>query len=336
MRRTGIAAFSDLRTPSADGVRDAVTTRPSASANFYIDSLDKPDGTSAGNFIINKNQSLFNGFFNRMAVEEIVMDWGIPNVAGYWGNTTLVVYTNVAGIVGGPFTVVLPDGFYSILEALNVIVAQLNVAAAPTVFSVGNSGPLISLGATNPFVIYWDTTPTSTYIPGKALARALFSRDQLYTGAVPPAAGSIVSSDEIIASPLLLGTQYVDIVSQQLTYNQELKDATTAPIVRDVLYRYYLAWDQEPKYEQLLVAAGPPPEYIDAFPIYQGYRPFLQRRFIAYPKQIRWSPEQPIGQVSFQSYDDEGRLINVANFPSSATSGGANYNFKMSMLLSED
>lgn len=350
MRRSGIAAFSDLRTPSADGVRDAITTRPTASANFYVDSLDKPDGANAGDFIINKNQSLFNGYFNRLAVNEVVMDWGIPNVSKYWANNFVTVYTNVAGVVGGPFTATLTDGFYTADQALSEVVRQLNLVSGPTVFSIGLTNNIVALGATNPYVVYWDTTetvlpavgpyPSTTYYPGKALSRALFSRGQLYTGTLPPAAGSITQSLYEISSPLILGTQYVDIVSQQLTYNQELKDATTAPVVRDVLYRFYLAWDNETSYDQELVSAGPPAQFINTFPVYQGYRPFLQRRELSYPKQIRWSPEQPIGQVSFQAYDDEGRIINVNNFPSTNVSGlftgGANFNFKLSMLLSED
>jgi hypothetical protein len=67
----------------------AVTVRPSSSANFYVDSLNKDPGQSSGNFFINKGQSLFNGFFNRLAVAEVLMDWGLPNVAEWWGNNTI-------------------------------------------------------------------------------------------------------------------------------------------------------------------------------------------------------------------------------------------------------
>jgi hypothetical protein len=57
----------------------------------------------------------------------------------------------------------------------------------------------------------------------------------------------------------------------------------------------------------------------------------LVRRTPPVVKQILWDPTMPIGNVSFQVYDDNGRIINTANFPS-----GANFQFQMSTLLSEN
>jgi hypothetical protein len=320
-----------------------VTVRPSSSANFYVDSVDKPPIYGSGDFTINKNQSLFNGFFKRISTAEVVMDWGLPNVSSWWGNSTIVVYINNAGVVSR-WSVTIEDGFYTIQEALERLTTLLNaLVGIPAVFSYGNTGANVSLGASLPFLVYWSQTegvldPTApaitnvNYTPAKALARALFASTLLYTGAVPPLAASpFFTATKLIQSPLLLGTRYVDIVSPQLTYNQDLKDSTTATVQRDVLYRWYLAWDTIPLTEQLQVAPGPPPEFIQTFPIYQGYTPFLQRRVLPYPKQILWNANQPIGQVSFNCYDDRGRLIDTSKF----TPNG-NFQFQMSMLLSEN
>jgi hypothetical protein len=65
--------------------------------------------------------------------------------------------------------------------------------------------------------------------------------------------------------------------------------------------------------------------------VLQGYKPFNQRRVLPFPKQIRWSVNQPIGQVAFQCYDDRGRIIDTTQFTPSA-----NFQFQMAMLLSED
>lgn len=315
----------------------AATVRPSSTANFFVDSLDKATGSSS-DFIINKNQSIFNGFFSRIAVNEVVLDWGLPNIAEYWGNNFITVEVDDGGPTGTTYTVVLDDGFYSALDAMNRIVTLLNAAPGQTAtFAVGSSGGVVGIGATQPFLVVWEqaanisSVPTATapfYDPAYALARALFSTSQLYTLGIFPVlvTNPLFTTDKPVVSPLILGTRYVDIVSPQLTYNQDLKDNTTAPINRDVLYRWHLAWDTNPQVESL---TGPP----TLFPYYvlQGYKPFNQRRVLPYPKQIRWNSSQPIGQVSFQCYDDRGRLIDTTQFTPSA-----NFQFQMSMLLSEN
>jgi hypothetical protein len=313
-----------------------------------VDSEDKPEGQQSGNFLITKNgESLFNGFFNRLTVNEVVMDWGLPNVSPYWHNAQIRIQNT---FTGNTATLNLLQGFFTTRQVLETIVAQANAAFTilgdPLQFTlslVNGTLGLVSTGAGNdPFQIINDT-------PTQKLARQLFATSQLGTIATPNPAplGPSGFPTLFASSPRVLGTTYVDIVSQQLTYNQELKDNTTADIRRDVLYRWYLANDNVPPvYDQFLVelpvgAGGAPAVqmlYPTNYPVLQGYTPFVCRRTPPFPKQIRWSPEQPIGQVSFQCYDDVGRLINTANFapdPSLAEEG-ANFQFQMSLLLSED
>ena len=120
----------------------------------------------------------------------------------------------------------------------------------------------------------------------------------------------------------------MDIVSPQLTYNQDLKDTTTAQISRDVIYRWYLAWDTIPGNDSLNLS---PSGTLQTFPVYQGYRPFVQRRALPYPKQINWNNTQSVGQVQFQAYDDAGNLIDTEKFAQ-----GANFQFQLSMLATEN
>jgi hypothetical protein len=331
-RHTGLANFTDLRTPSAPGVNDAVTVRPSSTANFFIDSVDRSGG-GAGDFTITRNESLFNGFFNRLAVGEVVLNWGVPNIASWWGNDFISI-TNLA--VGGSTQVItLPQGFYSVLDCLNQIIDQANVAfggdAIPVVFTLVLQNGTLLLIATQDFQINWNTAQV------KSLARLLFIPPQLNKPIV--AATGVAPS-----SPFLLGTRYIDIVSTQLTYNQELKDNTTARVRRDVLYRWYFAQDNVPlEYEEfpLVYAASAPAPAVQMLtktniPVLQGYTAFVARRTPPVTKQIRWSPEQPIGQVSFQVFDDQGRLLDLRVFSPTPGEEGANMNFQMSLLLSED
>jgi hypothetical protein len=311
----------------------AVTCRPSSTANFFVDSLDKASGTSS-DFVINKNQSLFNGFFHRIAVNEVVMDWGLPNIAEWWGNNFLTVSVDDGGINGTDYTIIIKDGFYSALDALSRIVALLNAAPGQTAtFTVVATDGVVGINSTQPFLVVWEQSASAATVPAgsapyylveNALARAVFSTSQLYTGALPVlVTNPLFTTFKGVVSPLILGTRYVDFVSGQLTYNQDLKDNTTALISRDALYRWYFAWDGNSGVDSL---SG-------AFPYYvlQGYKPFNQRRVLPYPKQIRWEARQPIGQVSFQVYDDRGRLIDTTQF-----SPSANFQFQMSMLLSEN
>lgn len=330
MKRTGIAAFTDLRTPSADGVRDATTVRPSASANFFIDSTDRSSGSST-NFTITKGQSLFNGYFNRLAVAEVVLNWGVPNIAAYWGNDVITI-RNATTTVG--FQVNLQDSFYRTVDLMTTIVDEVNALALglgdplelELSFTAGEL-TITSVGVgTDPFIIEAGT-----------LAEQLFFPNQLDI-----LAGQTAYA---ITAPLILGTKYIDIVSQQLTYNQELKDSTTATYPRDVLYRWYFTYDNVPvAYDYITTEinagqVGPPfipPTYAQVLtdiPIIEGYTAFVSRRTPPTTKQIRWSPEQPIGQVQFQIYDDKGKLLDLST---NAFPEGARCEFQMSMLLSED
>ena len=247
-----------------------------STANLYIDSADRSSGTAA-DFLINKPSNILTGFFTRMAVNEVVMDWSIPNVLASYGNNTFIV--TITGTGAGTYTATLDDGFYTIEEALDEIVAQFNTALGTTRFSI--------VVSTNGGVFLTIASGTFSITPTTLSTQLDLSQDITLT------------ANKQVLDPRILNTKYIDIISQNLTYNQDLKDASTAQNVRDVVFRWFLAWDNEATYD----AYG--------FPILQGYKPFLQRRSIAFPKQIKWSNQQPIGQLAFQLYDSRGTLFNT-------------------------
>jgi hypothetical protein len=337
--------------PIDDGLDKAVTVRPSSTANFFVDSLDKGTLGTSTDFVINKDQALFNGFFNRIAVNEVVMDWGLPNIARWWGNNFLTVSVNPGGgaTLGTTYTVTIPDGFYSAIDLMRTVCALLNAASGQTatfsVDAVTTNTTQVGIKSTQEFLVVWEQTATGTvpalsrpfYDPKNALARGLFSSSQLYQvgpNVLPaPIVAAQFSLTQVVLAPLVLGTRYVDFVSPQLTYNQQLKDNTTAQYPRDVLYRWYFAWDTQSGVNSIVPSTPPAPTSNALFPyyVYQGYGPFNQRRILPYPKQILWENQQPLGQVAFQVYDDRGRLLDTSKFTPSA-----NFQFQMSMLLSEN
>jgi hypothetical protein len=265
-----------------------------STANLYIDSLDRTSGSSS-NFIINKPQNILTGFFTRLAVTEVIFDYCIPNVRAVDGNNTLTVDFGVGNVI-----ITLPDDFYTVKSLLDTFISLLNTSiGAGTQFAIvpATSGDGV-------FIRYGDGSQGNYTFVASTLLTQLNIADA-FTG----------TPSKLVECPAILNSKYFDIVSQNLTYCQDLKDASTSTDTRDVLFRWFLAWDNEGQYD----AYG--------YPIFQGYRPFIQRRSISFPKQIKWDNIQPIGQLGFQIYNSDGSLTDTT------TSGELEFN--MTLLVSE-
>lgn len=264
----------------------AVTIRQPATANLMLDSIDRPRPTYplANDFQINKPQALLNGFFNRVGTTEITLEWLTPNIAAAYGNNTITI--DLSGSTSGTVTqtVTFVDGFYNQAQALNVLKYWLNALGAGvtpaannwTIAANPNGGQGVGITA-NVNVYVKLTGPLAAILLG-----AEMTAFQLISNATP-----------LLSPPSdLRAIRYLDFVSSQLTYNQDLKDSATAPIVRDVLARWYMAYDNYTAVD----------EY--GFPILMGYESFTLRRTFSPPKQIRWDNIQPVGNLAFQVYND--------------------------------
>jgi len=254
-----------------------------------VDSNDKSKGTW-GNFTINRANSLLNGFFHRVGATEIVLEWLEPNIVNGVNDATVATVVGTAA----PINISLQTGFYTVAQALNEIVFQMNTAiGANNMEVVQFEGGSVALNNTANNAFSFSSTPLSNSL-------SIFSAtpaDTLY-----------------VIAPDLRPYRYIDFVSSQLTYNQKLKDASTAPMVHDVLARWYFAWDTPPSLDAL------------GFPILMGYTPFVVRRTFSPAKQIRWESNMPVGQINFQVYDDDGALISTND----------NNAFLMTLQVSED
>jgi hypothetical protein len=244
-----------------------------STANLYVDSVDRSSGSSS-DFTITKQQNILAGYFTRLGVVEMVVDWCIDNISAYQHNTTFTV--SVPGDTG-PFTVTVEDGSYTVARLLDALVFALNDNSPTAVFSV-SGGPAVDgfryLQGDREFMISVSTMQTQLNLKADVLGQAF-----------------------PVNCPNLLTTPYIDFVCTNLTYQQGLKDASTNDHSRDVLYRWVFAWD------------GPAPSDYYGYPIYQGYERFVARRYLSFPKQIKWNGDQPIGQLSFQVYDNNGYIV---------------------------
>jgi hypothetical protein len=278
----------------------AVTVRPSSTAFFGVDSKDRyaklsdriANPTSPYRFTIAKNQSLLNGFFHRIALTEITLPWYIPNI------TDEVVDINVVtpGPVVTPIQIAGSGAFLTPSEiAANL---QAEIQAIP--------------GLNNVQVAYVDgafafVDAVSPVPPQFAFSRvAPVDRYQLFDFLNLGADNTVLQVDQYSGPTRCRWTEYVDVVCSQLTYNQELKDGSTSRVERDVLCRVYVefeddktqpVWDSQNN--EILISDEDIP----------GVSPFTIYRKFPMPKQILWNNAQPLGNLTFELYDDKGRIL---------------------------
>lgn len=273
------------------GTRPSITVRPPATANLMIDSEDRSSVfSSPWDFQITKRESIMNGFFNRIATTEVVLDWCEPNISAALGNNKIIF--DLSGSGGNTFrglaTVMVTDGLYNIEQAVDSIVIGLNDLSGTTgmTFTVT---PFAAAGVS--------INPVSGEIIN-VTAGKLETQLDLQPGDV----GNYIVESCADIRPY----RYIDFVSSDITYAQYLKDSSTAVQPRDVLCRWYFAEDSQ--------------ESVDGygFPILQGYRTFCRRRIFNPPKYIRWDNNLPIGNLKFSVYDGAGNSLAENNTSSSS------------------
>jgi hypothetical protein len=276
-----------------------VQIRVPATANLMIDSNDRNDLLNPpSNFTITRNQSILNGFFNRIGATELVLEWEYPNINGDINSLDFTV-----SVGGTPYTVTLEAGFYTVAGLLDELVVLLNAAGTGVTWSVTPvTAQSAGLTATGAFIVQATTLAS-----------------KMFVGQVFPTTAATTLE---LTQPDLRPFRYLDFVSSQLTYNQELKDGSTAPINRDVLLRWYMVYDQENTYD----AYG--------YPILMGYKRFYIRRLFNPPKQIRWDPRQPVGQLNFQVFTNDENDGRNGNFPIGAWTD--NWDWMLTLQISEN
>jgi hypothetical protein len=316
----------------------AITQRPTSTALLCIDSEDRfrdypaarvatEGGLNATpyNFQINKNQSLMNGFFTRLAVSEVVFPWGIPNI-NRWTYKVNFTYT-VGGAAQPPVIVELEYGFYTpsmIASAIQTIVRAADPAnLGAFTMTYGTASIAQSYATQRPIFEYFtnDVAVECAFSPvvqeaGRKQLFDLLGFYSIHTVLEPELGG---------AETYCQYTRYVDIVCTQLTANQALKDTMSQPVARDVLCRVYVG-DAQGVQSTVLPSSSTfcPP----------GCMPTTIYKDFSQPKQIMWMPNQPVpGYLKFEVYDDAG-------FELTSTMEGLldvnGLNWSLSLLVSEN
>ena len=301
--------------------RESVTVRQPATANLMLDSADRASDLSGNtqvyklyptpfDFQIQKNQSLLNGFFTRIGTSEVCLEWNIPNISDNLGNNKIVFDCSQS-----TYTTTIPTGFYTVQELLQQIPLNMNATVGTANGAINNFSTGVTGATIGGNYSLRNTLPINFTISTTALSDTIM--DQFYQNAN----ASIHQYKQAID---LRPFRYIDITSEDLTYNQNLKDNSTAPNPRNVLNRWYFDWDGTTDLDSF------------GFPILMGETPFSTRRIYNPPKQIRWDPTQNIGNLRFQVYDDKGKLLTYLNNYSTLVNGVADTNWLMTLQVSEN
>ena len=292
-----------------------------STANLLINSLDRSNliSTTSTDFSINKNENILAGFFTRFGVVEIVLDYSIPNIALYYG-------TNTLSITVGEIThiITIPDGNYDVSAVMDAIKNELNKGSNET-----PTNPSANLFPNIEFS--WFGLPSNYNFGAEDLTNPGSPQTQDFTINDTPLARMLrftrnsAQPLHAVQNPNLMPPQlkYLDFVCTNITYQQGLKDGSTSNVVRDVLYRWNFGWDNV----YTLDDAG--------YPINQGYLPFVQRRYLNFPKQVKWDTAQPIGQLNFQVYNSNGEIVSVNIDTTQNLEGKGSLEWSMGLLVSE-
>ena len=346
------------------------TMRQPASAILGIDSADRYTiDTDTGlridkqpeyNFSLYKGQSVLNGFIKRLGLTEINMEWNVPNVNSY--NNQFAIGITSTDISNGATDVATPQdyiirtevdiGFYTPIELAAALEARLNntltvagvlingatadlqVYIDPKTLSVQLVADL-GTGIGEFFVPYVGVAPFTTVDTRNCTMYQMLGLNSLLTSyTLSPASGS--GRYEIYGSyASYLYTRYIDIVSENLTKKQEVKDSSTQPPeigASNLLARLYIG--NSGLSESRFDISGMGCNIV-------GTRPFQLYKEYKSPKYIYWDSREFINLIDIKVYDDAGRPL-YEQAEQQSVNAGAGYvagntaEFQITILASEN
>jgi hypothetical protein len=273
---------------------DTVKTRPSSTAILAVNSADRyPSGiapqivsqvTSPYNFTINTAQPFISGFFTRVALTEVLFPYFIPNINEF----STKMYINYSANGNAPFTQLLitfdTTGFYEFADIATELQVQLRAATGNNSFTCNYAGYVFDVNVAGSAKFWF----TPYYRPAFPDQRGLYEMMNWTTALTGQAGASNQAQSGI---PTLLFTKYVDIVCDNLTTVQDVRDSSTSQRSKNVLCRLYFD-----------ATSATPLDPTKEF----GASPFTIYRDFNTPKYIKWEQNLPIGSLSFQVYNDCG------------------------------
>lgn len=299
--------------------------RQPAVSIFTIDTADRRifdtngfrvDTTSPNEILINKQQTLMNGYITRVALTEMNMEWNTPNVieSGPCKNNTLLFERSDAtnGAVLESVTISIEEGFYTPNELADDLTQKLNA------YNIGAG----LFGSTAWEVVYNDPKQNGNFVirfsgtfnPAffwRIRAQNQNSRDDLCNLMGFTTLPVSFYKNLIGSYASMTYTPYFDIVSTQLTKKQNVNDNSSSVVTgRNLLARIYLNNEGFRGREDATVSALPQNPALCQI---VGCRPFSFYTSFQTPKQIYWDTKEFIAVVDLQLVDYKGRILYAKN-----------------------
>ena len=307
----------DIRVPSTALLGISSIDRYTNLAEKNAGSLLGPD-KSPFNVTITRNQPILSGFFTRIAVTEFMLRWYMPTVTA--NNNRIRIRYRVGGVAPGViYTITLPSTGIStgatwynpttLAAALQALIRTATGNVGFTLIADANTG-IFSANSNNTDTFVFSPLVDTSYPNRTTLFEMMNWGGQ--------EASPVFTVSQTSGVPSMLRTQFIDVVCNQLTANQSVKDSDSGNISRDVLCRIYLTNEG--------ITNNP------AFNL--GTQPFVIHRQFSDPKQIRWLNNMNIGGVlTFELFDDQGYPLESGN--GLYIDGRRQGDWNMTLLVSE-
>ena len=326
MSKASISVRNQLATQSQEGT--GVDIRNPSQAFLGISANDRyPVGAtgvnasiSPYNFTLNSNQNLLSGYFTRIGVTELDFTWCIPTITSDRNDSIIISFR--PGGIGAitNYTITLPAGWYTPTTLATALQAAIRSATGSTTFT------MVYNSTADPSYNYVfraasgnaDTFEFSRFGAGSDGNRITLFEMMNWN---PATTDAVLATSEISGVPTMLNTPFVDFVCAGLTQNQGLRDGDTGEITRSIITRLYLF-----------------PDGYTGDPALIGSQPFRIVKQFSNPKEIKWSANQPIGNLTFQVFDSQGCPLGTRT--GVALNGDAIFDankvgWNMSLLVSE-
>jgi hypothetical protein len=276
-------------------------------------------------FTLQKPESLMESFARRITPTEIRFPWAIPNINEY----TNFLYLTLDGDVT-EIKVSLPAGFYTPTELAVQVTKDISGAAVAAGYTAANC-PTVAWEPAN-FQFVWTCGNVSfTIYPFREFI-ADYDRQYALRPSLLRLMGvpfnSIIGPGLVTPGSTLVGnttfaqyTDFIDIVSDKLNYNTDVRDGYSGTAANpSLILRLYLA-------DEVSVTQTVP----------TGCRPFLIHRQFKNAKAIKWNPESMIDWLDIKVIDQYGNLVPLIDYTYLGETIKRDYpNFQITLVASEN
>jgi len=312
--------------PDTNARQPTMQIRQPSSSLLCIDSEDRNQDytvsrmSTSGPYdsTITKSESIMNGFFTRIGVTEVAFPWVIPNINPKTRSIIVNVTVNAGPIISrtlnlnpsflrpSELAAVMQSGIRTLFTDIASMAGFTMVYGALPVQGGGNALNNSNLpafeyntNAAGTLIAFTPVPYNTTSYPFPNNTKQLFDILGFFLPENSTLA-QIGTGGLTYCTPI----RYVDIVCNQLTYNQSLKDAMSQQVVRDTLCRIYVSSAANQSAVSCTDPTFCPP----------GCAPTVIYRDFASPKLIQWLPNQPIGgYLKFEIVDDAGAPLNESD-----------------------